>query len=74
MSFQTLCDSEKNILAQTSVSPYFSVLGPLGCTWIRHYCTYEKGSKTFSMSNTEAKSAGKQVVFSNSTFFFTIFV
>ncbi|XP_030259513.1 rho GTPase-activating protein 42 isoform X1 [Sparus aurata] len=33
---------------------------PLGCTWIRHYCTYEKGSKTFSMSNTEAKSAGKQ--------------
>uniref|UniRef100_A0A671Y1F1 Rho GTPase activating protein 42 n=1 Tax=Sparus aurata TaxID=8175 RepID=A0A671Y1F1_SPAAU len=34
---------------------------PLGCTWIRHYCTYEKGSKTFSMSNTEAKSAGKQV-------------
>ncbi|XP_073341497.1 rho GTPase-activating protein 42 isoform X3 [Pagrus major] len=33
---------------------------PLGCTWIRHYCTYEKGSKTFSMSNTENKSAGKQ--------------
>ncbi|XP_037631470.1 LOW QUALITY PROTEIN: rho GTPase-activating protein 42 [Sebastes umbrosus] len=33
---------------------------PLGCTWTRHYCTYEKGSKTFSMSNTENKSAGKQ--------------
>ncbi|XP_029963964.1 rho GTPase-activating protein 42 isoform X2 [Salarias fasciatus] len=33
---------------------------PLGCTWIRHYCTYEKGSKTFSMSNTENKSNGKQ--------------
>uniref|UniRef100_A0A8D0CMZ3 Rho GTPase activating protein 42 n=1 Tax=Sander lucioperca TaxID=283035 RepID=A0A8D0CMZ3_SANLU len=34
---------------------------PLGCTWTRHYCTYEKGSKTFTMSNTETKSAGKQV-------------
>uniref|UniRef100_A0A8C8A1N2 Rho GTPase-activating protein 42 n=1 Tax=Oryzias sinensis TaxID=183150 RepID=A0A8C8A1N2_9TELE len=33
---------------------------PLGCTWTRHYCTYEKGSKTFTMSNTENKSAGKQ--------------
>ncbi|KAG5844312.1 rho GTPase-activating protein 42-like isoform X1 [Anguilla anguilla] len=33
---------------------------PLGCTWIRHYCTYEKGSKTFTMSNSENKSAGKQ--------------
>ncbi|MEQ2214814.1 Rho GTPase-activating protein 42, partial [Xenoophorus captivus] len=35
---------------------------PLGCTWTRHYCTYDKGSKTFTMSNTENKSAGKQVV------------
>ncbi|KAM7398987.1 hypothetical protein PAMP_018284 [Pampus punctatissimus] len=33
---------------------------PLGCTWTRHYCTYEKVSKTFTMSNTENKSAGKQ--------------
>ncbi|KAM4566803.1 rho GTPase-activating protein 42 isoform 1-T1 [Odontesthes bonariensis] len=33
---------------------------PLGCNWTRHYCTYEKGSKTFTMSNTENKSAGKQ--------------
>ncbi|KAF7662852.1 hypothetical protein LDENG_00225280 [Lucifuga dentata] len=33
---------------------------PLGCTWTRHYCTYEKGSKTFTMSNTENKSATKQ--------------
>ncbi|KAM3875419.1 rho GTPase-activating protein 42 [Diretmus argenteus] len=33
---------------------------PLGCTWTRHYCSYEKGSKTFTMSNTENKSAGKQ--------------
>uniref|UniRef100_A0AAQ4PD87 Rho GTPase activating protein 42 n=1 Tax=Gasterosteus aculeatus aculeatus TaxID=481459 RepID=A0AAQ4PD87_GASAC len=24
---------------------------PLGCTWTRHYCTYEKGGKTFSMSS-----------------------
>ncbi|KAM9733539.1 LOW QUALITY PROTEIN: rho GTPase-activating protein 42 [Menidia menidia] len=33
---------------------------PLGCNWTRHYCTYEKGSKTFTMSNTENKSGGKQ--------------
>ncbi|XP_056139242.1 rho GTPase-activating protein 42 isoform X3 [Lampris incognitus] len=33
---------------------------PLGCTWTRHYCTYEKGSKTFTMSNSENKSASKQ--------------
>uniref|UniRef100_A0A4W5NIU7 PH domain-containing protein n=1 Tax=Hucho hucho TaxID=62062 RepID=A0A4W5NIU7_9TELE len=36
---------------------------PLGCTWTRHYCTYEKGSKTFTMTNFETKSAGKQVVY-----------
>ncbi|XP_077350447.1 rho GTPase-activating protein 42 isoform X2 [Festucalex cinctus] len=33
---------------------------PLGCTWTRHYCTYEKSSKTFAMSNTDNKSANKQ--------------
>ncbi|XP_075892822.1 rho GTPase-activating protein 42 isoform X2 [Nelusetta ayraudi] len=33
---------------------------PLGCTWTRHYCSYEKGSKTFTMSNTDTKAAGKQ--------------
>uniref|UniRef100_A0A673WLB0 Rho GTPase-activating protein 42 n=1 Tax=Salmo trutta TaxID=8032 RepID=A0A673WLB0_SALTR len=33
---------------------------PLGCTWTRHYCTYEKSSKTFTMTNFETKSAGKQ--------------
>ncbi|XP_077104449.1 rho GTPase-activating protein 42 isoform X3 [Siphateles boraxobius] len=33
---------------------------PLGCTWTRHYCTYEKVSKTFSMCNTEAKTTAKQ--------------
>lgn len=37
------------------------VAGPLGCTWTRHYCTYEKVSKTFSMCNTEAKPTAKQV-------------
>uniref|UniRef100_A0AAY4E7E1 Rho GTPase activating protein 42b n=1 Tax=Denticeps clupeoides TaxID=299321 RepID=A0AAY4E7E1_9TELE len=34
---------------------------PLGCTWTRHYCTYEKGTKIFTMSNLEHKSAGKQL-------------
>ncbi|KAK7883006.1 hypothetical protein WMY93_029180 [Mugilogobius chulae] len=33
---------------------------PLGCTWTRHYCTYDKGNNTFAMINTENKSAGKQ--------------
>uniref|UniRef100_A0A8C1J7Z8 Rho GTPase-activating protein 42 n=1 Tax=Cyprinus carpio TaxID=7962 RepID=A0A8C1J7Z8_CYPCA len=33
---------------------------PLGCTWSRHYCTYEKGTKMFTMSNSEFKSGGKQ--------------
>ncbi|XP_050991234.1 rho GTPase-activating protein 42 isoform X8 [Labeo rohita] len=33
---------------------------PLGCTWTRHYCTYEKDNKTFSMCNTEAKPTAKQ--------------
>uniref|UniRef100_A0A8C5ELS3 Rho GTPase-activating protein 42 n=1 Tax=Gouania willdenowi TaxID=441366 RepID=A0A8C5ELS3_GOUWI len=33
---------------------------PLGCTWTRHYCTYDKGSKAFTMSNTDTKSSGKQ--------------
>uniref|UniRef100_A0A9J7YIV5 Rho GTPase activating protein 42b n=2 Tax=Cyprinus carpio TaxID=7962 RepID=A0A9J7YIV5_CYPCA len=33
---------------------------PLGCTWTRHYCTYEKGCNTFSMCNTEAKPTAKQ--------------
>ncbi|OCT93242.1 rho GTPase-activating protein 42 [Xenopus laevis] len=32
---------------------------PLGFTWIRHYCTYDKGSKTFTMSVSETKSGGK---------------
>ncbi|KAM9820314.1 rho GTPase-activating protein 42-like [Neosynchiropus ocellatus] len=33
---------------------------PLGCTWARHYCTYDKGSKTFTMVHSEVKSSGKQ--------------
>ncbi|XP_026051956.1 rho GTPase-activating protein 42 isoform X1 [Carassius auratus] len=33
---------------------------PLGCTWSRHYCTYEKETKMFTMSNSEFKSGGKQ--------------
>ncbi|CAL1570980.1 unnamed protein product [Knipowitschia caucasica] len=33
---------------------------PLGCTWTRHYCTYDKGNNTFAMINTECKSTGKQ--------------
>lgn len=32
---------------------------PLGFTWTRHYCTYDKSSKTFTMNATETKSGGK---------------
>ncbi|KAM5181903.1 rho GTPase-activating protein 42 [Mantella aurantiaca] len=32
---------------------------PLGFTWTRHYCTYDKSSKTFTMSVSETKSGGK---------------
>lgn len=37
------------------------LLGPLGFTWTKHYCTYEKGTKAFTMSISEAKSGGKVV-------------
>uniref|UniRef100_A0AAR2L0K8 Rho GTPase-activating protein 42 n=1 Tax=Pygocentrus nattereri TaxID=42514 RepID=A0AAR2L0K8_PYGNA len=33
---------------------------PLGFTWSRHYCSYEKETKMFTMSNSEIKSGGKQ--------------
>ncbi|EGV95541.1 Rho GTPase-activating protein 10-like [Cricetulus griseus] len=32
---------------------------PLGFTWIKHYCTYDKGSKMFTMSVSEVKASGK---------------
>ncbi|XP_071754188.2 rho GTPase-activating protein 42 isoform X1 [Centroberyx gerrardi] len=32
----------------------------LGSAWTRYYCTYEKGSKMFTMSNTEARPASRQ--------------
>uniref|UniRef100_A0A4W3ICZ3 Rho GTPase-activating protein 42 n=1 Tax=Callorhinchus milii TaxID=7868 RepID=A0A4W3ICZ3_CALMI len=32
---------------------------PLGFAWIKHYCTYEKATKTFSMTLCEPKSGGK---------------
>ncbi|XP_042648941.1 rho GTPase-activating protein 42 isoform X1 [Tyto alba] len=32
---------------------------PLGFTWVKHYCTYDKGTKTFTMSIAETKSSGK---------------
>ncbi|NXW13897.1 RHG42 protein, partial [Circaetus pectoralis] len=32
---------------------------PLGFTWVKHYCSYDKGTKTFTMSIAETKSGGK---------------
>ncbi|KAK3555268.1 hypothetical protein QTP86_014871 [Hemibagrus guttatus] len=33
---------------------------PLGFTWSRHYCTYDKETKMFTMSSSEIKSGSKQ--------------
>lgn len=41
----------------------FFHLGPLGFTWVKHYCTYDKGTKTFTMNIAETKSGGKVVSF-----------
>ncbi|KAK2828635.1 hypothetical protein Q5P01_019669 [Channa striata] len=39
---------------------YIQEKRPLGSVWTRYYCTYEKGSKMFSMSNTETRPASRQ--------------
>ncbi|MBN3323214.1 RHG42 protein, partial [Atractosteus spatula] len=54
-------DQDYNPPGQWTMEGYLYVQEkrPLGFTWIRHYCTYEKGSKTFTMSNTDIKSGGK---------------
>ncbi|XP_020508640.1 rho GTPase-activating protein 42 [Labrus bergylta] len=39
---------------------YIQEKRPLGSVWTRYYCTYEKSSKMFSMSNTEARPASRQ--------------
>uniref|UniRef100_A0A8C5WYC0 BAR domain-containing protein n=1 Tax=Laticauda laticaudata TaxID=8630 RepID=A0A8C5WYC0_LATLA len=40
---------------------YIQEKRPLGFAWIKHYCTYDKGTKAFTMSISEAKSGGKVV-------------
>ncbi|XP_041657956.1 rho GTPase-activating protein 42 [Cheilinus undulatus] len=39
---------------------YIQEKRPLGSVWTRYYCTYEKSSKMFSMSNTEGRPASRQ--------------
>ncbi|KAM6983746.1 rho GTPase-activating protein 42 isoform 2-T2 [Tautogolabrus adspersus] len=39
---------------------YIQEKRPLGSVWTRYYCTYEKSSKMFSMSNTEARPTSRQ--------------
>lgn len=39
---------------------YIQEKRPLGSVWTRYYCTYEKSSKMFTMSNTEARPASRQ--------------
>uniref|UniRef100_A0A665UGF7 Rho GTPase-activating protein 42-like n=1 Tax=Echeneis naucrates TaxID=173247 RepID=A0A665UGF7_ECHNA len=40
---------------------YIQEKRPLGSVWTRYYCTYEKSSKMFAMSNTDARPASRQV-------------
>uniref|UniRef100_A0A665UGY0 Rho GTPase-activating protein 42-like n=1 Tax=Echeneis naucrates TaxID=173247 RepID=A0A665UGY0_ECHNA len=39
---------------------YIQEKRPLGSVWTRYYCTYEKSSKMFAMSNTDARPASRQ--------------
>uniref|UniRef100_A0A3Q0R1D9 Rho GTPase-activating protein 42 n=1 Tax=Amphilophus citrinellus TaxID=61819 RepID=A0A3Q0R1D9_AMPCI len=39
---------------------YIQEKRPLGSVWTRYYCTYEKSSKMFTMSNTEVRPASRQ--------------
>ncbi|XP_057677518.1 rho GTPase-activating protein 42 [Corythoichthys intestinalis] len=39
---------------------YIQEKRPLGSVWTRYYCTYEKSSKMFSMSNTEVRPPNRQ--------------
>ncbi|XP_035034615.2 rho GTPase-activating protein 42 [Hippoglossus stenolepis] len=39
---------------------YIQEKRPLGSVWTRYYCTYEKSSKMFTMSNTETRPASRQ--------------
>ncbi|XP_038129896.1 rho GTPase-activating protein 42-like [Cyprinodon tularosa] len=39
---------------------YIQEKRPLGSVWTRYYCTYERSSKMFSMSNTETRPASRQ--------------
>ncbi|XP_029303994.1 rho GTPase-activating protein 42 [Cottoperca gobio] len=39
---------------------YIQEKRPLGSVWTRYYCTYEKSSKMFTMSNTDARPASRQ--------------
>ncbi|MED6292663.1 hypothetical protein CHARACLAT_002736 [Characodon lateralis] len=39
---------------------YIQEKRPLGSVWTRYYCTYERSSKMFTMSNTETRPASRQ--------------
>ncbi|XP_029956823.1 rho GTPase-activating protein 42-like [Salarias fasciatus] len=46
---------------------YIQEKRPLGSVWTRYYCTYEKSSKMFTMSGTEARPASRQNGVANGT-------
>ncbi|XP_029029609.1 rho GTPase-activating protein 42 isoform X2 [Betta splendens] len=39
---------------------YIQEKRPLGSVWTRYYCTYQKSTKIFTMSNTEARPGSRQ--------------
>ncbi|XP_053356308.1 rho GTPase-activating protein 42-like isoform X1 [Clarias gariepinus] len=39
---------------------YIQEKRPLGCAWTRHYCTYDKATRTLTVTSTETKTSNKQ--------------
>ncbi|XP_053704089.1 rho GTPase-activating protein 42-like [Synchiropus splendidus] len=46
---------------------YIQEKRPLGSVWTRYYCTYEKSSKMFTISNTDGRPASRQNAVMNGT-------
>lgn len=62
---RNVCSKKKKPSHSCSSAPAWHCIsapsGPLGSVWTRYYCTYQKSSKMFTMSNTESRPASRQV-------------
>lgn len=59
--YQTRIQTETTLKFSCMKMCFIYYIGPLGSVWTRYYCTYEKSSKIFTMSNTEVRPASRQV-------------